>query len=562
MYYLQTKVEDNMKYDVVIVGSGAAGLTSAIVAADSGLSVLVLESSRFFGGTTALSGGGAWIPNNHHMAAMGETDSHDEARIYLKAVLGDFYDEPLIEVFLEAAPEMLSYMESNTELRLAGSDIPDYEPSKPGWKKGRCLLTQDYDAARLESHFDLLRPPIREMGLFGSMQVSPVDVYVMKNWYRSIGSFSRTINLMVGYLWDRIVAGRGRRLCNGNALAAMLLKSALDKGVTLWNETPAVKLISSEDVINGVVCLRDGEQITVQAGKGVVLASGGFGSNPEMRTEFIPMAAEGWSFQPEECKGEGIRMGLDVGGKMAEGNRSNGIWVPGSQLKSPNKTPKRFPSLFFDRHCPGSIIVDGSTGKRFLNEGSHYQNFGYVTHEKEVKNIWMISDSIAVSKYGIGMVKPKPFRPGPWVKKGYIVSAQSIAELADRTGIPTDNLKETVSKFNKSALTGDDPDYGRGQDAYSQYMGDFEHTPNPSLGPVVAPPFYALKLAPCDLSTMVGLVTDSQSRVLAEGGAAIKGLFAVGLDSNSIMKGGYPGGGSSIGPALTMGYLVGRALGR
>lgn len=548
-----------MKVDLVVVGSGAGGLTTAISAADSGLKVLVLESTKWCGGTTALSGGGVWVPGNHYMKEIGIEDSYEEAKGYLKNVLGEYYEDKKIDVYLKYSSEMLNYLEEKTDVKLMATDIPDYEPSNPGWKKGRCLLTESYDGRALKENINVLRPPLKDMGIFESMQISPMDIYVLKEWYKSLNNFKTTVSLMVGYLRDRLTYGRGRRLCNGNALAGMLLKSAIDKGVTVWTEAPAIKLIVKEGVVKGVVCRRNGEEKTVESTKGVVLASGGFGANSLMREKYIPMANAGWSFQPEGCQGDGINMALELGGKIAEKNKANGIWVPGSELKS-SKGVRRFPSLFFDRHCPGSIMVDGSTGTRFVNEGFHYQNFGEVVHKKNIKTIWMISDSSAVSKYGMGMIKPKPFSPKSWIEKGYAKTASTIHDLADLISVPQSALEATVAEFNKNAKKGVDHDYGRGEDEYSRYMGDAENKPNPSLGPVQKPPFYAIKISPCDLSTMVGLITDEESRVLKDGKEPIPNLYAVGLDSNSLMKGCYPGGGTSLGPAMTFGYLLGRKV--
>ena len=552
--------ELKMQADVVVIGSGAAGLTAAITAAKAGLEVIVLEAAPVFGGTTAFSGGGAWIPANHHQPELGVEDSKEEAAAYLQAVLGNFYDSQKIDAFLDNAPKMLRFMEDNSEVQLTASTIPDYSPGSPGWKTGRCLLTADYDGNRLGDDFTLLRSPIPEMGLFHSMQVSPMDAYRLQHWSSSIGEALFAAKRVGSYFLDRLRGKRGTHLCNGNALAGRLLKSARDAGVTLVNNARARALVTDAGAVVGVVFDKDGKEQTADARRGVVLASGGFGSNAEMREKFIPFAKHGWSVQPDGANGDGINMGVAVGGTLNTGNAANGIWVPASAHKREDGTLAKFPSLAFDRHCPGSIMVDAKTGKRFVDESFHYQNFGETVIEKKIEKIWMLSDTKAVNTYGMGMVKPKPFSPKPWVKKGYIKEGATIGALATQIGIDPAVLEKTVADWNRYADEGKDPDFGRGDNYYSAYMGDATHKPNPAMGPLRQGPFYALEIRPSDLSTLAGLDTNASAQVLGQDGAPIKGLYAAGLDNNTIMRGKYPGGGSSIGPAMTFGFIAARHM--
>jgi len=549
-----------MQADVVVIGSGAAGLTAAVTAARSGLKVTLLEATAKFGGTTAFSGGGVWIPNNHHQRELGVEDSRDEAIAYLQAVLGNFYDAEKIETYLDTAPQMLRYMEQNSEVLLTASTIPDYSPGAPGWKTGRCLLTADYDGSRLGSDFEDLRPPIPEMGLFHSMQVSPADAYRLQHWNSSVGEAVWALKRVGGYALDRLKRRRGTRLANGNALVGRLVKSARDAGVDLVTNARARALVTDGGRVTGVMFERNGGEETVAARGGVILASGGFGANAEMRRKYLPQADEGYSLQPEGSQGDGIKMGVSAGATLNECNAANAIWVPASAMTRPDGTIAKFPSLYFDRHCPGSIMVDARNGRRFVDESFHYQNFGETCREQGVTRIWMISDAAAVSKYGIGMVKPAPFSPKPWVKKGYVVEAPTIAALAGRIGLDPAALAKTVSDFNLYADAGKDPDFGRGDNHYSAYMGDAAHRPNPALGALRKAPFYALEIRPSDLSTLAGLDTNASAQVLDGGGKPIPGLYAAGLDNNTIMRGRYPGGGSSLGPAMTFGYIAARHL--
>jgi succinate dehydrogenase/fumarate reductase flavoprotein subunit len=253
-------------------------------------------------------------------------------------------------------------------------------------------------------------------------------------------------------------------------------------------------------------------------------------------------------------------MGVAVGGLLNEGNAANGIWVPASAMKRDDGSIAKFPSLAFDRHCPGSIMVDAATGKRFFNESFHYQSFGQTVQEKGITKIWMINDAPAVRKYGMGMVKPAPFSIRPWVNRGYVIEAHSIGELARKVGLDPTTLEKTVSDFNRYADAGKDPDFQRGDDYYSAYMGDATHKPNPALGALRTAPFYALEIRPSDLSTLAGLDTNASAQVLGKDGTAIPQLYAVGLDNNTMMRGRYPGGGSSIGPAMTFGYVAARHI--
>ena len=546
-----------MEADIVVIGSGAGGLTAAVVAARQGLKVVLLEATATFGGTTAISGGGVWIPANRHMPELGFDDSPDLARTYLKAVVGNYYNGVKIDAFLEQGPRMLEYLEDNTELQLAASNVPDYAPDQPGWNQGRCLLTASYDAGRLGNGlFARLRRPLPEFGLFGSMQITPAEGYMMARWKTSRAFALLALRRLGGYAWDRIRGKRGQVLCNGNALAAQLLKSAADAGVVLLAEHRATGLLREAGAVIGVTADHDGKALTFTGRRGVILASGGFGADEAMRRELIPQADAGWSLQPEGSRGDGIRMGEAAGGLLNRGNAANAIYAPASAFPRADGSMALFPSLFFDRHCPGSIMVDARTGERFVDESFHYQNFGETAAAKGVTRIWQIADVAAVRTYGLGLIKPAPFPIGPWVGRGYAKEAATIPELATQLGLDPAKLENTVTRFNQFADTGIDEDFHRGENAYSSYMGDASHQPNPALGALRQGPFYAIEVRPSQLSTLAGLNTNEHAQVIDAAGAPIPGLYAVGVDSNSLMGGRYPGGGSSLGPAMTFGYIA------
>lgn len=546
--------------DMIVIGSGAAGMTAAAVGALGGLDVVLLEATPVFGGTTAYSGGGVWIPGNHHQPTLGIHDDIAEARVYLEAVLGNFFNAEKIDTYLAKANEMLAFMESNTTVRLAASNIPDYAPELPGWKQGRCLLTADFDGNALGGDFDRVRPPIREMGMFSSMQVSPADAVAMQGWNRSAAGFLLTLGRFGSYALDRLRGRRGRHMANGNALAGRLFKSARDAGATLIENARARDLVFENGRVSGVIVERDGKERTIAAGRGVVLASGGFGQNEEMRQKWLHQSAAGWSLQPEGSRGDGIRMAGKLGGRLNPDNAANGIWVPASRYTREDGSVGMFPSLFFDRHCPGQIMVDARNAKRFVDESFHYQNFGEAALERGVTRIWQIADAQAVGRYGLGAIKPAPFRPDKWVRSGYAKKANTISALATQIGLDPIVLVETVERFNDHAARGEDSDFGRGANAYDTYMGDPANSPNACLRPLKQGPFYAIEVRPSDLGSVQGLDTNAKAQVLGKDGTPIPGLYAAGLDNNSIMRGKYPGGGSSLGPAMTFGYIAAREI--
>lgn len=540
--------------DVIVVGSGAAGLTAAVVAAQSGFKVTLFEATEWFGGTTAFSGGGAWIPMNHHMPSS-SGESYADAQAYLKAIIGNFYDEQKVEAYLNTAPKMLKYMEENTEVSYLASSIPDYEPSAPGWKIGRCLLVEEYNGEKLGSFLKRLRPPIPEFCLLGSMQVSIAAGHRMQNWNNSLRDFMFTAKRFAVYGVDRLRGRRGRFLANGNALVGRLLRSALDGGVRLVSNSRVHELIVEGERVTGVLYQKEGEEKRLIAHRGVVLATGGFGANPEMRRKLLPQADAGWSFQSEGSQGDGINMGVRAGGKFVVENAANAIWAPASSFTRDDGTFAKYPSLVFDRHCPGSILVD-TKGKRFVDESFHYQNLGEITREKSITKYWMISHAPAVRRYGMGAVKPAPFTIKPWVDKGYIIEAQTISALAVRIGLDPIALEQTVLEFNQFADSGVDLEFHRGENYYSAYMGDSANGPNPALGALREAPFYALELRPSDLSTLAGLATNASAQVVRPDGSPIDGLYAAGVDNNNFMRGKYPAGGASIGPGMTFAYIA------
>jgi len=546
--------------DIVVIGAGAAGLTAAITARKLGLEVLVAEKTPYFGGTTAYSGGAPWIPCNHVMKQAGFTDTREAAERYLHAVLGDLYDPEVIGAFLDAAPEMLEFMERQSQVRFKPFPIPDYE-ALPGAAKSRSLLTQEFDGALLGPHLRDLRMPLPQLMLFGSMQIEGADIHPLRKTFKSWAAFRHTTKLMMRFVRERMRHGRGVRLVNGNALAGRLLRSAIDAGVTLWNNTPARALITEEGAVRGVVVEKDGRKVEVKARRGVLLASGGFGANAEMRARYIPFAQHHWSLQPEGNVGDGIQLGVAAGGVLNESNPGQCIWTPVSVLRKKDGSVVRYPHIFIDRAMPGCIAVD-TQGRRFVNEGGSYQTFVRTMHERGLTTAHLVADRAFLRSYGLGLARPAPFDERPYIEAGYLIEAATLSALAMKIGADPATLEQTVKRFNENVAKGVDADFGKGSDAHSRFRGDASHQPHPSLGAIGGGPYYALAIHPGDLSTVMGLNVDREARVLDHAGHVIPGLYAAGLDMNSIMRGLYPGGGSSIGPAMTFGYIAARQMAR
>ncbi|WP_321818693.1 MULTISPECIES: FAD-dependent oxidoreductase [unclassified Paraburkholderia] len=554
----QSTVEST--YDVVVIGSGVAGLTTAVVAANHGLKVLVVEKSDLFGGTTAFSSGGAWIPNNPYMESVDQHDTPEDAYTYLRATLGDSYDPALVKAFVETGPEMLRYMDTKTHVRFYPVLLPDYHPCEPGAKVARTIIAEAFDGRRLGRSIRHVRNPLPGFVAFGSFQTDMQHAPKLTSAFRTWKGFRFSTKRMAGFVRDLALYGKGTHMAHGNALVGRLMKSAIDAGVTLRRATPAVRLVKDAEKVIGLVIKVDRAEVMVTVRKGVVLASGGFGANSKMLEKYIPLPDVHLSAQPIENVGDGIRLGQEAGGAFAHPNVSNGIWAPCSAHRAPDGSIKSvFPHFGPDRGKPGTIIVD-IQGRRFANEASPYQEFVSHMNANGIRKAWFIGHKTALRKYGMGVAMPSPLPYRHLIRDGYLFEAPTITELAQKIDVPIDNLEQTVACFNEFALQGRDPNFLRGANSYDNAQGDLAHSPNPNLGPLCDAPFYAIEIHPGDCSTTLGMKTTPDGEVLSTEGAPIPGLFAVGLDMNSLMYGRYPGGGSSIGPALVFGYRAGKKL--
>lgn len=552
--------------DLLVVGSGLGGLSTAITAAKSGLSVIIAEKEPLFGGTTARSGGFMWVPCSGPAQRAGIEDNLADARRYLEAETGNFFDAERVDAFLNHGAEAVEFFETQTELRFeVAAALPDYHAETPGGREGgRPLGAQPYDGRALGAEIKRMRPPLREITVAGMMIGSSKDLPHFLNVLRSVKSFAYVSRLMVRYGLDLARHGRSMRLTNGNALVARLARTVFDLKIPLWTNAPVTELLMDGGRVTGALVMRDGKPVRVQAGA-VVLATGGFPQNKALRARLFPHAPDGqahWSPAPPGNTGDGLALGQSAGGRVMTELPHAAAWVPVSLVPQPDGSANPFPH-FVDRGKPGMIAVAGR-GKRFVNEGRSYHDFcqamvSACEGEPEICS-WLICDHATQRRYGLGFAKPQPVPTGHLVRNGYLRRGATLEELARNIGVDPATLSQTVARVNADAATGVDTEFGRGTVAYSRYLGDPAVRPNPSFGPVQTGPFYAVKLVMGDLGTFAGLRTDARARVTDADNRPVPGLYAVGNDAASIMGGNYPGGGITLGPALVFGFIAGRGI--
>lgn len=547
------------EWDAIVIGSGAAGLTAAVTAARKGLKTLVVEKTDVFGGTTAISGGGIWIPGNHHQLAAGIPEPVGAARNYITTLVGDGLHTEVLDGYLQAGPEMVRFLENQTEVvfALAGHS-PDWHPEIDGASKdGRLLRPLEYRTQKLDGYVDELRLPRSEFNAPVGFMIDLPDLPHLDAMKSSPKSMFYMLKIVGQYALDKLMGRkRGSRITMGNALAARLLRSAHDAGVTLWRNTAVTGLIGGPDGITGIRVERDGKSQELTAKKGVVLATGGFSANEQLRRAYMPFPDQHISIMAGCNTGDGMNMGLEAGGTIDGENIANGVWSVVSTMKKPDGSTAIYAHLI-DMAKPGCIAVDKS-GKRFGNEASNtFVNF---MHDTGAVPAWLVADSAFVRKYGLGLSLPGGGAIKKLVAAGYLVEGATIAELAGKIGVDAAALAETVANINAYAKTGTDPEFHKGDAALDRDLGDPRHGPNACLGPVETAPFYAVQIYPGDGSTTVGLRIDGESRVLDASGKIIRGLHAAGLDANSIWRGHAPAHGCNVGPAMTLGYIAARSL--
>lgn len=559
--------ERKSTYDVLVVGSGAAGLAAAITARKRGLEVAVLEKEPVFGGTTALSGGVLWIPLNHYGQKQNPDDSVEKVRTFMKAETGAFYDEEAVATFIQKGPEMVEFFERETSMKFVPTLYPDYHPTQQGGVDiGRSILAAPYDIRGLGKDMERLKLPLRSITFIGMMfNSSNADLKHFFRATKSLTSFLYVARRLASHLKELILYRRAIQVTSGNALAARLAKSALDLGIPILTSTPVRQLLTSGGHVTGVLASGTDGEHQLLARHGVVLACGGFPHDVKRITQAYPHLRRGHqhlSPTPKSNTGDGCNMAEQVGGVVDIRFKEPSAWMPVSKVDFGGGETGVFPHLL-DRYKPGIIGVL-SNGHRFTNESNSYHDVGAALHRacsnmKETA-MWLICDKTALSKYGLGYVKPAPMPIGSFIKNGYLIKGNTLAELAKNAGIDSTGLEQTVREYNKDAERGADPAFGRGSTSFNRYLADPDNMPNPCVAPVKQGPFYAVKVLMGDLGTFDGLRTSVVGEVLHSNGTPIVGLYATGNDRASVMGGNYPGAGITHGPNMTFGYVTGNHI--
>jgi 3-oxosteroid 1-dehydrogenase len=553
--------------DLLIVGSGAGAMAAAICAHDRGGKVLLVEKTHLYGGSSAMSGGSLWIPNNHLMTAAGVRDSLEDALTYLQAITRGEVPEEKLRAYAETAPVMLKYLSDRAGLRMQSMlTYTDYYPEMPGGRPGgRSVEPEHFDARLLGDEFDRQREAAVQELVMSRMSMTATEAHHMLARHPGWGKLM--MGIMVRYYTDfggRRKGKRDRCLSLGNALMGMLRRALMDRNVPLWLKTPAREFVVDNGRVAGVVVEKDGRPMRIGATKGVVLAAGGFESSDAMRKQHLPAPTEAeWTTANPGNTGDIIKMGVALG--AAVDLMDDAWWGPTTVV--PGEDRARM--LVIEKGLPGSIFVN-KRGQRFLNEASPYNDICkrmYENHTPESPCVpcYMIFDGTFRKKYPCGPLLPASQLPD-WAlpkalkESGYLKKADTLDGLAAQLGIDAAGLKASVAKMNEYARNGKDPEFRRGESLFDKYYGDEKVKPNSCLAPLETPPYYGIVVYPGDLGTKGGLQTDVGARVLKTSGEPIPGLYAIGNCSASMMGRTYPGAGGTMGPAMTFGYIVARDL--
>lgn len=552
-------------YDIVVAGSGAAGLSAAIIAHAKGLRVAIVEKTELIGGTTSYSGGVSWVPNSRQNIENGSNDTIESAERYLDSTIDDTHERDARREYLERSPEAFAYLESVTRplFYVRKVNSPDYFPDVPGAsKEGRAMTPLSCDGRMLGEKFADIRPPLPELCLFGRQMLDVMDVYHLLNARRSVKSAMHAGKLMLRDVRDRVFYRkfrRGMRLTGGNALVANLYKSVLERKIPVFRKTSVVELVRTQNRVSAVIVEHGGHRKALYASRGVILATGGFPWAKALRADHMEEADFGYSATSSDSTGDGISVATAVGARFDTSNVEGAFWAPVSVGRRRDGSEARFPHLMADRAKPGLIAVN-KFGERFANEAENYHDFvramlGRAKNEDQ-QPVHLICDTTFIRKYPFGAIPPLASDRRRAVRDGYLIQADSIEALAAKIGLSSEALAQTIAEFNRDAERGFDTKFGKGQSAYNIYLGDAANKPNPCLAPIDKAPYYAIRVHAGDLGTTYGLAADVHSRVLDTDGAAIDGLYACGNDRNSIMGGYYPSGGITVGPAITFAYLA------
>lgn len=536
--------------DFLVVGSGCGGLTAAVTAHAHGLDTLIIEKAAVYGGSTALSGGNIWIPNNPTLKRAGLEDSRTEVVGYLHAIIGDRVPSANIEAFVDNGPLAMEFLErTSPHLKFQWcTGYSDYHPEAPGGRaRGRTIEPLPFDLKKLGDDEKLLRP---------AALATPAGLYITSKEFARLNMVMRTWEgrrAAMRTLWRAVQSVLLRRHNDtlGRALIGRLRLAVKDAGIPLWLNTPMRALITDDaGAVIGVDARHDGAAIRIRVRKGVLLATGGFEHNTEMRKEFLREGGKNnYSAGSVDNTGDGIIAGEAIG--AAVDLMDDAWWMPA--LQRPDGI---ISVLVSERSIPRSLIVD-QTGRRFVNEAAPYVTFVHRQLAGGHDPIWFVFDRKAKNRYQFGGVMPGQKFPAEWFTAGLMRGADTIEQLAAAIGVPGAALCDAVDRFNGFARSGKDADFGRGDSAYDNYYGD-PTLPQPTMDVIDAAPYYAVRIQVGDLGTKGGLIYNANSQVLRADGTVIDGLYATGNTSAAVMGNGYAGAGATIGPAMVFGFIAAR----
>lgn len=553
--------------DVLVIGSGGGGMTAALAADASGLDTLVVEKSAQFGGSTALSGGGIWVPGAPSQRKAGYVPDPDGVFEYLKQITGGLVSDARLRQYVDTAPVMMEFLENLSPWFefVWKPGYADYYPELPGGSElGSTINVPAIDLRKLgDEEQNLLHPlALAPKGIWFAPKDLRLFYQVRQNW--------RGKAVLVKLIW-RMFRARvfgDRMAAIGQSLAARLRLAMKQQDIPLWLNSPMTELITDVDgAVTGAVVERDGTQQRIQARRGVILASGGFDHDMDWRRQHLPELEKDWSFGNPAARGDGIRAGEKAGGSTDLLDEA--WWFPAMCWPD-----GRLQFMLNERMMPSQFVVNGE-GERFINEAAPYMDFAHAMIEGQRSGVahipcWLITDIRSFHRYVVGghLPIPKiPFAPVPtgwkvpktWLDSGIVKEGNSFEELAAKIGVPAANLRATAERFNELARKGHDDDFNRGDSAYDNYYGDPTLT-NPNLHPLGKPPYYAFQIILGDLGTSGGLRTDEFARVLRGDDSVVKGLYAVGNASAAVMGRSYAGAGATIGPAMTFGYVAAKHI--
>ena len=545
--------------DVLVVGSGAGALTAALTAAELGLQPLVIEKAHLWGGTSATSGGTLWIPCSRHMREAGIEDTPEEAFTYVKALVGDEAPDNKMRAYISNATRMVDFLEAHGGPKFHCVNYADYHMDLPGAKRNRSHEPLPISASALgPEDYDSLQPMHQAAQAFGRVnwtigEARPI-ITKAPGWWKAV------LKVMLRYWLDvpqRYNTTKDRRLTCGNALLGGLRKALNARGVPVRLGVALQSLILEQGRVVGAEVDAVGVRQRIRAHRGVILAAGGFERNAAMRNANIGPSSPDWSGSQGNNTGDAIRAAQDIGAALDLMDAA--WWAPAIRLGDEDRARP----MFVERALPGCMIVN-QHGRRYMNESASYHVAGgemmrLNSPQCPTAPSWFIFDGSYRANYTIGPLMAGPPSQDKKLKASFwevLRKADSVAELAAQIQVDAEVLQATFSRFNEHAAKGEDADFDRGVNGYDRYYGDPRNKPNPCLAPLRKAPYYAIKIFPGDIGTKGGVVTDEQGRALNQQGAPIPGLYAIGNSSASVMGRTYPGAGTTLGPAMTFGYLA------